>query len=412
MTKKSLQNWYNSGDFSSSEKETIKKFGVGDYYPERERKDFRKIYYWDEILDRNKWKINIPGRIEKMIFFSADWNNNLLIVVNAGNDVNLIVYEMPTQKAGNPAGGDLKKFSVGSYSNSEGALNEARELERKLKYRDNPILAYNYGLVSIFFYKDENYNSSLYPMDFGKDDVVKRTELPYDARSNPDKYIKPLDIVLAVNRDMVHSCVYLGDKKVCHVIAISKKGVVRIDSWNYFLDDVLSNTDKILCYHPVIAFKKPDTIIRHIAKSVEGTSNYFRPGVKNSKSGEFNISTNSKGESNNCENFTNVCVLGINFSELDTRKSGGEAILFNGDSCISETTKKLDELTTYTPYSKINDIKRYVNQGNTNRVDTYVDREGIEMDERIEVQPKNWYRLNNTVDAVDILTFGLGRLFL
>ena len=34
------------------------------------------------------------------------------------------------------------------------------------------------------------------------------------------------------------------------------------------------------------------------------------------------------------------------------------------------------------------------------------------MDERIEVQPKSGYRLNNTVDAVGILTLGLGRLFL
>jgi hypothetical protein len=52
-----------------------------------------------------------------------------------------------------------------------------------------------------------------------KNGIVKRIELPRDdAISNPNNYIKPLDIVLAVNKEWVHSCVYLGDKKICHVL--------------------------------------------------------------------------------------------------------------------------------------------------------------------------------------------------
>ena len=36
MPKKSLQGWYNSNDLTYSQKEIIKKIGVGDYYPEHE----------------------------------------------------------------------------------------------------------------------------------------------------------------------------------------------------------------------------------------------------------------------------------------------------------------------------------------------------------------------------------------
>jgi hypothetical protein len=61
-------------------------------------------------------------------------------------------------------------------------------------------------------------------------EVIKRFELPNEAKYNPNQYIKPLDIVLAINRNMVHSCVYLGDKHICHVVAPGGKGVVKIDS--------------------------------------------------------------------------------------------------------------------------------------------------------------------------------------
>jgi len=92
-----------------------------------------------------------------------------------------------------------------------------------------------------------------------------------------------------------------------------------------------------------------------------------------------------------------VCALGLNFSELDDRKdneirnSESDGIMIEVGSSIKETTRKLDNLTTYTPYSKMNDIKGYIDQGNSKRMDTYVDREGIEMDEIIEVQPKSDY---------------------
>jgi hypothetical protein len=49
-------------------------------------------------------------------------------------------------------------------------------------------------------------------------------------------------------------------------------------------------------YHPVIAFKNPEDIIKHIAELInQGDS--------------FNIAYN------NCEHFANKCVLGLDFSE-------------------------------------------------------------------------------------------------
>jgi len=70
----------------------------------------------------------------------------------------------------------------------------------------------------------------------------------------------------------------------------------------------------MLRYHPVIAFKKPEKIIEHIAKIFEGKDRYF--GVK----GDFELSGTQVIQANNCECFVNRAVLGLNFSELATRR--------------------------------------------------------------------------------------------
>jgi hypothetical protein len=201
---------------------------------------------------------------------------------------------------------------------------------------------------------------------------------------------------------MVHACVYLGDKKVCHVLS-EGGGKVKIESWDSFLSVI--SADKIIRYHPVIPFKKTDIIIRHIAKSIEGKTNYFLPGVKN-RDGSFslwntgNARTKSlfddKGDgSNNCENFTNACVLGLNFSELADRRGGRDhGYIFSSTRCTEGTNKKLDALTSYTPYSKIREIEGYKNQGKINREPREVLREGIKMENYIEIEPKSWYKFN------------------
>jgi len=420
MVKKSLQSFYNSGEINFEQKETLKKFGINDNYPERERRDFMKLWYWDEILRRNRREIDIEGQIEKMIFFSSIWNNNLLIIINSANEVNFIVYEMPMKSSGDPAGGWLKKFLIGNYSSNYIALNEVRELESKLKYNDNPILLLvknhfssadlrSTGIeVTLYFANvryEKNYDSIYYPMMFP---FGIRHELPfYDAKINPDQYIKPLDIVLITKREqeMVHACIYLGDKKVCHVLG-EYGGTVKIDDWDNFLE-VIKTHDKIIRYHPTIPFKRPEIIIRHIAKSLEGRSNYFNPGLK---SGSFRVWRNISGNSNNCENFTNACVLGLNFSELDDRSNQEEEIMIGVEGSLQETTQKLDNLLTYYPSSRISEIEGYINRGNQNRISSYVDREGIQMNERIETQPNSDYRLNDI--SMSFVVSSLLRLFL
>ncbi|MCE8163352.1 MAG: hypothetical protein I3273_03395 [Candidatus Moeniiplasma glomeromycotorum] len=103
-------------------------------------------------------------------------------------------------------------------------------------------------------------------------------------------------------------------------------------------------------------------------------------------------------------------MFGLNFSELDDRRnSESQGIIIDPKSGIDETNRKLESLTNNAPYSRINEIKGYMNQGNNNRIDTYVDREGIKMDERIEVQPKSDYRLSGGISSI---IGGLAGLFL
>jgi len=67
----------------------------------------------------------------------------------------------------------------------------------------------------------------------------------------------------------------------------------------------------IIIHRPKNAFKNPDTIIKHIAKCVEGKDEYFR------EFGEIKIKIEKKGDkANDCGHFTNRCVLGLDFSEL------------------------------------------------------------------------------------------------
>jgi len=97
-----LYNWNKSGDITDDRKNVISKFisaspdSTFEYY----RGDLKKIYYWDDILERNKSNINIPDKVQQIRFFSAYWNNNLMTVVNGDGSygVWLIVYEMPSQQ--------------------------------------------------------------------------------------------------------------------------------------------------------------------------------------------------------------------------------------------------------------------------------------------------------------------------
>jgi len=140
----------------------------------------------------------------------------------------LLVYEMPSQNMSEI----IQKFGVTGYGGFKNNLDKAKdrswEIIEKLK-GDNPIL-YNEP-TSLTISYDDSYSSSNFP-SYYDDGEVKRIEVPfYSAKSNPDAYFKPLDIVkIFTYREsrtgtapyMVHGCVYLGNKQVAHAKADNK----------------------------------------------------------------------------------------------------------------------------------------------------------------------------------------------
>lgn len=408
MTKKNLYNWNQSGDITDTQKSAITKFGIDDssyssntYYAG----DLRKVYYWDGILERNRYKIDIPDTIQKMIFFSAWWNNNLIIVVNGSgfpsgsHNLWLLVYEMPSQQMGEV----LEKFKLSDSLfgvNVFEAQLKAYEMERKLN-GENPILYKEPLGIEVSY--DDNYSSSNFPSYYSKDGEVKRIEVDfYSAKSNPDAYFKPLDIVkIFTSRSsstgtapyMVHSCVYLGNRKVAHVLS---GNVVEIVSWDEFSSS-LGSANKMLRYHPVIAFKKPEKIIEHIAKIIEGKDRYWALKMDYNILDVKNEEREIVRKANNCEHFVNRAVLGLNFSELSSRRARGwSGSKFDSvSSQLSQNESTLGSLTSYTPYSKINEINGYRNQGISNSGQSSVMRDGVQMQERIEVKPVGWYDLRS-----------------
>jgi len=402
MTKKNLYNWHRSGDITDAEKNVISEFisdspnSTFEYY----RGDLKKVYYWNNILERNKSSINIPNRIQQMKFFSAYWNNNLMTVVNGDGNygVWLIVYEMPSQNMSEI----IEKFEVTDHSgyrySLEKAEDRAREIIDKLR-GDNPILYNEPATLKIFY--DDNYHSSNFPSYYDKGEV-KRIEVYFNgAKNNPDSYFKPLDIAKVFKSQssstgtapyIVHGCVYLGNKQVAHALG---GNVVKIDSWDGFLS-VLGGTDKMLRYHPVVAFKRPEKIIEHIAKVIEGKDRYF--AIK----GKFSVSGGDETLANNCESFVNRVVLGLNFSELVTRRkekwNGSEFSPGYPDNSIrsqlSNNESQLGSLTSSMPYNKISEINGYKNQAIANSGQSELMREGVQMQATVSVQPPSWYRLN------------------
>jgi len=389
-----LYNWNKSGDITDDRKNVISKFisaspdSTFEYY----RGDLKKIYYWDDILERNKSNINIPDKVQQIRFFSAYWNNNLMTVVNGDGSygVWLIVYEMPSQQMEEV----IQKFEVtdcnGFRYDLERAKDRSWEIINKVR-GDNPILYDESKSLTTSY--DDGYSSSNFPSYYDNGEV-KRIEVPFSsAKSNPDAYFKPLDIAKIFKYEnkekapyMVHACVYLGNRKVAHAVG---SGVVKIDSWDEFFS-ILSSANKMIRYHPVVSFKRPEKIIEHIAKCIEGNDRYF--GVK----GEFSVSGRDEIQANNCECFVNRTVLGLNFSELVSRRVKGWAgsVFSSVKGQLSTNESQLGNLTSSMPYSKINEINGYKNQAIENSGQSSLMRDGLQMQAVISVVPPSWYKLN------------------
>src|SRR5438045_3265597 len=102
-----------------------------------------------------------------------------------------------------------------------------------------------------------------------------------------------------------HVAVYLGYGRVVHIgfskfakadkIAGEKKLLgARADHWQDFLHDA----DKLIRYHPVVPFKRPEMIQEQITKAI--LAEY---GIE-----EYNFL------GNNCEHFATLVVCGVPFS--------------------------------------------------------------------------------------------------
>jgi hypothetical protein len=91
---------------------------------------------------------------------------------------------------------------------------------------------------------------------------------------SPDEYIKPLDIVWVVKKNVMsyyHVCVYLGNKQVCHISG-NNEGA-KIESWDKFIENHVivlpGGGGELIKFHPIIPFKN----YREIAKQIDWTVN-------------------------------------------------------------------------------------------------------------------------------------------
>jgi hypothetical protein len=243
---------------------------------------------------------------------------------------------------------NLTVFKYDYYGDLEKAENKAQELKRKLQddsFYSTPMLevhpkanSYEYfsNLITSPYviekvlpyqtysntYKDCNCypGCSCYYCDCEKTDTV------HTRVNDPEKYLKPLDIIKVNEGGYNHVGVYLGkidgEYKVCH---FSKKyNGTRVHSLNSFLRDYHKGNGKITRYHPMIPFKYSRRIAEQIAWAIDTN---FR---------ENNYSLTDR----NCEHSANMIVYGINYSEqiYDSVLSGN-----NGKGSTIKLTNEMIE---------------------------------------------------------------------
>ncbi|CAG8552036.1 10977_t:CDS:10 [Racocetra fulgida] len=217
----------------NDDKEKLNKLGINNDHPKYTLGDLEKLCRWYDILAGNQ--VNISEIIQKIIF-----NNNYAIIIygEGGYDIRLLFYEKVSNSLKIPS------ISLNGYDR-----HDLDDIKKRAEDLEILRISYNDG------YEDNNFPS------YFKEEKVEKTNFSsfYSVKMNPDKYIKPLDVI-------------------CHVYydELSKRAIVKIENWNNFF--ILQDADKIICYHPIIAFKKSEKLIEHIAKCVEGK--YFDVGVE------------------------------------------------------------------------------------------------------------------------------------
>lgn len=374
-----------------------------------------KLLYWDEIIKRKQPKIS--GRIQNMLFFSAYWNNDLLTVINGeGNyGLHLLVYEFGSESKPEI----LEVRWISDYFDLEQAGKKSHEVREKLT-GEMPIL-YKYSAIQLKY--ENNYN---FP-----EVIVSEFNLPDSYLvNNPDKYFKPLDIVRVrtrVNgRDLNHAGIYLGNGKVCHVRANRNdfqsifrdvEGGVDDNSYSYdnyylgtgdengWLEVVdLSNFNMVIGNNPhglerlhsLIPYKNHEWVLQDMAKSLVGAKAYFSEDKRSKfKVGVYDDkSRDNYGQSNNCQNYANLLIHGIDVSQHSERSkleknhpTAKQVKNFGNLECkIKESHCFFNSLTQQSESETVSKLKKMINFSNHHQ--------GNEIEAKVEVRPKESYRMN------------------
>jgi len=165
---------------------------------------------------------------QEVIRFNTWWNNNLATAINGNSSYTLwlLVYE-PAERSRSES---LQKFEISNgYDryNLANVKNKANSIRNELD-SDNPILAIHPSANSYVSF------SSLITSPY----VIKIDNIP-SWTSEPDKYLRPLDIAWVrcekVGKSFWHVGVYLGNNQVCHFTKDKKN--TTIDPWSYFLSE-------------------------------------------------------------------------------------------------------------------------------------------------------------------------------
>lgn len=259
------------------------------------------------LEERIRASRRIPGTIVRIDDFITPSNHECAFVINRvwWYALRIVVYDPPYRRL-------EEKLIIEKISEhfSEG---EAQQKSREIRGNFNNNL---YNLTSTSFLP-------LVPLPW--QEQLFHFRLDQRVLEEPDQYIKPFDIIGAINYALplqpeamiYHLGVYLGRKKVCHIyfhdgveneqnvpVGASSLGSISGSSGNkpwIRIDDLERFKEKALafiCFHTVILSKEHDVIVRHLRKALQ--ADYGR--------GEYNLITK------NCEHFTNLIIHGINHS--------------------------------------------------------------------------------------------------
>jgi hypothetical protein len=247
-----------------------------------------------------KTNTTIAGEIKEVERFSTNWNKNLATVINSNGNyqVFLLVLAENRKVKEFPANASASKWgehSRGNHNYLSDAQGEASWLRGMLNSNSNPILLVHPSCDSY-----TGFNS-----------LVSEPYVKIDYSASTSDF-KPLDIAWVEKKwgsEYQHVGVYIGNGELIEYTnnlgweealnslpSFMRGGITRKTNWSGFLDKKSGNIHR---YHPIIPFKDYKEIIGQL---VWAKDNNFREG-------QYNLANR------NCEHFSNMAVLGINYSK-------------------------------------------------------------------------------------------------